>query len=59
MTRGLLLDTQEHALAIGKLPNHHNDPFDRIMIAQAQLEGLIFVTADSAVIRYPVRTLRA
>jgi PIN domain nuclease of toxin-antitoxin system len=48
-----------HTLAVASLPNHHADPFDRIMIAQAQVEGLLFVTADDVVMRYPVRTMRA
>jgi PIN domain nuclease of toxin-antitoxin system len=49
----------EHALAVASLPKHHNDPFDRIMIAQAQIEGLTFVTTDAAASRYPVRVLKA
>jgi len=49
----------EHALAVASLPNHHNDPFDRIMIAQAQVESLTFVTADSIAAQYPVRILSA
>lgn len=49
----------EHALAIGRLPNHHNDSFDRIMIAQAQVAGLTLVTADRVIARYPVHTLAA
>ncbi|MEO6989933.1 MAG: type II toxin-antitoxin system VapC family toxin [Candidatus Baltobacteraceae bacterium] len=48
---------QEHALAVRSLPNHHRDPFDRIMIAQAIVEGLTFVTADEAATRYSVRVL--
>lgn len=48
-----------HALAVAALPNHHNDPFDRIMVAQAQIEGLTFVTADEHALKYPVHTLRA
>lgn len=48
-----------HTLAVASLPEHHRDPFDRIMIAQSQVEGLVFVTADEAAIRYPVGTMRA
>lgn len=51
--------TIAHALAVSALPNHHNDPFDRIMVAQAQVEGLTFVTADEHALKYPVQTLRA
>lgn len=47
----------DHALAAGRLPQHHRDPFDRIMIAQAQIEGLTLVTHDPVVSRYRVKTL--
>lgn len=36
--------TAEHGIAVGALPDHHRDPFDRIMVAQALSEGLILVT---------------
>ncbi|MBV8068406.1 MAG: type II toxin-antitoxin system VapC family toxin [Acidobacteriaceae bacterium] len=49
--------TVDHALAVHKLPPLHRDPFDRIMIAQAQMEGLTLVTNDSAVRKYRVKTL--
>ena len=48
-----------HALAAGGLPAVHRDPFDRIMIAQAQVEGLTFVTRDVDNHRYPVQLLKA
>jgi PIN domain nuclease of toxin-antitoxin system len=51
--------THDHALGVGKLPRHHNDPFDRIMIAQAQLEGLVLITADESASKYAVHTLAA
>ena len=38
--------TTEHALAVENLPSHHKDPFDRILVAQAQLENLTLVTRD-------------
>jgi PIN domain nuclease of toxin-antitoxin system len=38
--------TVEHADAVGSLPWHHRDPFDRVLIAQAQLEGAVLVSAD-------------
>lgn len=50
--------TQDHALATALLPNIHSDPFDRIMIAQAQLEGMTFVTRDEHALGYPVAALR-
>ncbi|MBC5815407.1 MAG: type II toxin-antitoxin system VapC family toxin [Candidatus Eremiobacteraeota bacterium] len=51
--------TQEHALAVNGLPKLHKDPFDRIMIAQAQVEGCTFVTDDAASLHYPVHILKA
>ncbi len=48
-----------HALAVGALPKIHADPFDRMMIAQSQCEGLIFATRDSESLKYPVRSLMA
>ena len=43
-----------HALRVGSLPPHHSDPFDRILVAQAQLEGLSLLTADPQIVRYDV-----
>ena len=43
----------EHAIAIAGLPLLHKDPFDRILIAQAIIEGVPLVTVDEAVLRYP------
>lgn len=48
-----------HAVAAARLPHHHRDPFDRMLIAQAQLEGLTIVTRDPVFERYPVAVLRA
>ncbi len=45
--------TAEHGLAVGALPNHHRDPFDRIMVAQAMAEGFSLVTHDKAMYAYP------
>jgi PIN domain nuclease of toxin-antitoxin system len=42
-----------HALAVGDLPNLHEDPFDRILVAQATVEGVLLVTADAVVAGYP------
>jgi len=49
--------TQEHALTAATLPPIHADPFDRIQIAQAQIEGMIFVTRDQHALAYPLETL--
>jgi PIN domain nuclease of toxin-antitoxin system len=38
----------------GSLPRHHNDPFDRMLIAQALTENLMLVTGDEAILRYDV-----
>jgi PIN domain nuclease of toxin-antitoxin system len=51
--------TLAHAAAAGRLPAHHGDPFDRILVAQAQLEGLTLVTRDPVFDRYAVAVLRA
>ncbi len=46
-----------HALAVVGLPDHHRDPFDRMLIAQAIIEGMTLVTADRAFSRYSVPVL--
>jgi PIN domain nuclease of toxin-antitoxin system len=43
----------EHALAVGSLPSIHRDPFDRILVAQAMVEGITLLTADSRLVQYP------
>ena len=54
-----LLMTFHHAAQAGGLPPHHGDPFDRMLIAQAQAEGLVLVTRDSDIPLYGVRTMAA
>ncbi|MGW9439900.1 type II toxin-antitoxin system VapC family toxin [Streptomyces sp. NPDC055607] len=49
--------TAEHGIRAGRLPPHHRDPFDRILIAQAQAEGLTLVTRDKHIPRYDVPVL--
>lgn len=51
--------TLSHALGIEALPEHHRDPFDRLLVAQAKLEGCTLVTRDEMVKKYPVDTLDA
>ena len=51
--------TVRHALAVAELPAIHGDPFDRIQIAQALLEGLTIVTRDATIPSYDVPSLRA
>ena len=48
-----------HAEHAGALAPIHRDPFDRLLIAQAQVEGLTIVTSDSIIPRYGVRTMSA
>lgn len=43
----------EHAVAIDGLPLIHKDPFDRMLVAQAMVEGIILLTADNIVAQYP------
>lgn len=45
--------TSEHALATEALPSVHKDPFDRILVAQAMVEGITLLTVDSLVAKYP------
>lgn len=64
-----LLDTMEqrgfvelpvrsrHALTAGSLPPHHGDPFDRMIVAQAQSEGFTIVTRDERIAAYDVPVL--
>lgn len=46
-----------HALTVGKLPQHHLDPFDRMLVPQAKLEGLTILTHDPVFKKYPVSTV--
>lgn len=46
-----------HGDQAGSLPDIHKDPFDRMLIAQAQAEGLVLVTHDSTIKSYGIRTL--
>lgn len=51
--------TADHAEAAGALPPHHADPFDRMLVAQARLEGLTLVTRDRRLERYGVAIIPA
>ncbi len=51
--------TAAHADAGGRLPPHHSDPFDRMLVAQARAESLTLVTADEQLLAYEVTTLDA
>ena len=53
-----LLDIRvTHLLTLAKLPMHHRDPFDHLLIAQAITEDATFISEDRNTPRYPVRTL--
>jgi PIN domain nuclease of toxin-antitoxin system len=49
--------TLEHVLAAGTLPAYHRDPFDRMLVAQGQVERLPIVTHDPQVRKYAVETI--
>jgi PIN domain nuclease of toxin-antitoxin system len=51
--------TPKHALGVASLPAHHLDPFDRLLIAQAQAEHMTIVTSDRAFAKYDVDTMPA
>ena len=42
-----------HVLVVGQLPALHRDPFDRLLLAQAQADGLLLITADQQLAQYP------
>ncbi|GAB1542860.1 type II toxin-antitoxin system VapC family toxin [Scytonema sp. NUACC21] len=46
-----------HALQVTNLPDLHRDPFDRILIAQSQVEKAPIITADSQIAQYPVNVI--
>lgn len=46
-----------HVLALQNLPAHHKDPFDRLLIAQANVEGAVLISGDPILAKYPVKLL--
>lgn len=50
--------TGEHAVAVANLPPLHKDPFDRVLIAQSIVEGIMLLTADPLVAQYPAQVRR-
>lgn len=56
---GILDITLPHVLQLQKLKDYHNDPFDRILIAQAQVENLTLITSDEKIWKYKVKKLKA
>lgn len=55
MDRGYLelAITGVHAAQVGGLPHHHKDPFDRLLVAQATVEGFTLLTVDAVLAKYP------
>jgi PIN domain nuclease of toxin-antitoxin system len=47
----------DHLIVVAKLPLHHRDPFDRLLIAQAMVEQIPILSADSAFDAYPIQRL--
>jgi len=46
-----------HILALDELPTHHKDPFDRLLIAQARIEGMGIATADPVFSKYDIKVI--
>jgi len=55
----LLPISLRHTEAVAALPHHHGDPFDRMLVAQAQVEGMTLVTSDREIAQYRVSLLPA
>jgi len=51
--------TIKHALAVSELPKHHEDPFDRLLIAQSIIEQLTLVTRDGRIVEYDIPIIEA
>jgi PIN domain nuclease of toxin-antitoxin system len=49
--------TMPHAMAAAKLPRHHGDPFDRMLVAQASIESLTLLTADAEQAKYGISVM--
>jgi PIN domain nuclease of toxin-antitoxin system len=59
--RGLAMQTVDitavHAIEAGRLPRHHRDPFDRMLIAQANVEGMTLLTSDRSFAKHKVEQI--
>lgn len=53
----ILAISLEHVFALKRLPLHHRDPFDRLLVAQALHDNLVFVTRDAKAALYPITVL--
>ncbi|MEZ0240388.1 MAG: type II toxin-antitoxin system VapC family toxin, partial [Chloroflexota bacterium] len=54
---GTISIDERHAVRAAMLPMIHSDPFDRVLVAQAQLESMPIITTDAAITRYDVETI--
>jgi len=54
----LLPITLQHIYALADLENHHQDPFDRLLIAQATVESMPLITVDNKIMHYPIVTIK-
>jgi PIN domain nuclease of toxin-antitoxin system len=55
----LLSVSTDHVFALDSIPDRHRDPFDRMLVAQALVEGMKLVSADPRVLAYPIATIDA
>jgi len=53
----VLFVTLRHVLALQSLPAHHKDPFDRLLVAQANAEDAVLLSSDQVFAKYPVKLL--
>jgi PIN domain nuclease of toxin-antitoxin system len=53
-----LLITNEHAAGVANLPDHHKDPFDRLLVAQATADGITLLTSDEILAAYTTSPIR-
>lgn len=51
--------TADHGLAVARLPLHHRDPFDRLLVSQARCEGMTLLSADARIAQYDVALIDA
>lgn len=60
MSQSALLELSlDHVFALTSVPKRHRDPFDRMLVAQARVEGMSLMTADPHMLSYPVATIDA
>lgn len=60
VSQAALLDLSlDHVFALASVPDRHRDPFDRMLVAQAAVEGMGLMTADQQLLSYPIFTIDA